>query len=163
MALELDAAGWFHQVWYSLAHLDLAPRNILVDEVAFLDPSRPSDLSRPIINGVLDWDGAVLAPCFLSCYPPVWVWGWRDDEDEDERTANDDPRTAQGRQLKMEFEEAAGVDYVRFAYGPHYRLVRFGIDGIRSNEDYREAEAMLREWGGERGKGGGSMLHNSGN
>ena len=148
MAHELDAGGWFSQVWYSLAHLDLAPRNILINEAASLENALCA--RRPIITAVLDWDSAVLAPCFLSCYPPLWLWGWRDDEDEDERTANDDPGTPQGRQLKMQFEEAAGTNYVRFAYGAPYRLarrlVRFAIDGLRSNEDYKEATAMLREW-----------------
>ena len=50
----------------------------------------------------------------------------------------------------MQFEEAAGTDYVRFAYRAPYRLarrlVRFAIDGLHSNEDYKEATAMLREW-----------------
>lgn len=31
----------------------------------------------------LQWDSAVLAPRFLSCYPPLWFWGWRGDGDED--------------------------------------------------------------------------------
>jgi len=155
MAHELDADGWFCQVWYSLAHLDLAPRNIHVDEAAFLDPL------CIMITGILDWDGAVLAPCFLSCYPPLWIWDWRDDEDEDERAANDDPGTAQGRQLKMQFEEAARADYVRLAYGAPYRLarrlVRFAIEGVRSNEDYKEARAMLREWAQVRAPGAVSL------
>jgi hypothetical protein len=150
MAHELDAGGYFSQVWYSLAHLDLAPRNILVDDQVAARLETLAQHTRPIITAILDWDGAVLAPCFLSCYPPVWLWGWRDDEDEDERTANEDPGTAQGRQLKMQFEEAAGTDYVRFAYGAPYRLarrlVRFALDGVRSNEDYKEAKAMLSEW-----------------
>jgi len=87
MTHELDAGGYFSQVWYSLAHLDLAPRNILIDVDTDTDTAR----STNIITAILDWDSAMLAPCFLSCYPPVWLWGWRDDEDEDERAANDDP------------------------------------------------------------------------
>ena len=50
----------------------------------------------------------------------------------------------------MQFEESAGADYVRFAYGAPYRLarrlVRFAVDGVRSNEDYKEAKAMVGEW-----------------
>lgn len=144
MTRDLHAGGWFDGLWYSLAHLDLAPRNILVDTTATSGPS------HQIIKGVLDWDSAVVTPCFMSCYPPLWIWAWREDEAEDERTANDDPGTPQGRELKTQFEEAAGRDYVRFAYGAPYRLarrlVRFAIDGIRSNEDYKEAKAMLQEW-----------------
>lgn len=144
MTRDLDAGGWFRGLQYSLAHLDLAPRNILVDTTCLSDPS------RNLITGILDWDSALLAPRFMSYYPPLWIWAWQDDEDENERTANDDPGTAQGRELKAEFEVAAGSDYVRLAYGAPYRLARrlvlFAIHGIRSNEDYKEAKAMLQEW-----------------
>lgn len=146
MASELEADGWFADTHYSLAHLDLAPRNILVNPTL--------DVQTPIISAVLDCDNAVLAPMFMSCAPPMWIWAWNDDEDEDERTANDKPPTQEGVQLKLAFEEAAGPDYVRFAYQPAYRLarrlLRFAIDGMRSNEDFEEAEAMLQEWIGIR-------------
>ncbi|RYP00554.1 hypothetical protein DL763_000751 [Monosporascus cannonballus] len=140
MATELDAGGWLVGVPYTLAHLDLAPRNILVD-------CRPE---QPIITGVLDWDSAVLAPMFMCCAPPAWIWAWKDDEDEDERTANDELPTLEARQLKQLFEDAAGQDYLKFAYEPAYRLarrlVRFAIEGVRSNEDFEEAKTMLQEW-----------------
>ncbi|KAM0430434.1 hypothetical protein ACHAPT_005780 [Fusarium lateritium] len=144
MTSELNAGGWLADGHYSITHLDLAPRNILVNPTA--------DPRLPIISGVLDWDSAVLGPRFMSCAPPLWLWAWQDDEDEDERTANDVPPTPEGRQLKTSFEEAAGQDYVRFAYEPAYRLgrrlVRFATDGLRSNEDFKESEAMLEEWNG---------------
>jgi len=142
MVSELDAEGWLVNSHYSIAHLDLAPHNILVNPMA--------DTQLPIVSGILDWDSAVLAPMFMSCAPPLWLWAWLDDEDEDERTANDDPPTPEGRQLKKLFEEAAGHDYTKLAYEPAYRLarrlVRFAIEGVGSNEDFREAEAMLQEW-----------------
>ncbi|KAI1646764.1 kinase-like domain-containing protein [Daldinia loculata] len=143
MVWELEDGGWFNNVDYCLAHLDLAPRNILINPT--------SDLKQPIISAVLDWDSAVFGPKFMACAPPLWVWNWLDDEDEDERTANDVPPTAEGRQLKRAFEIAAGKDYRRFAYHPAYRLarrlVRFAIeDGVQSNEDWRDAEEMLEEW-----------------
>ncbi|KAH8736182.1 phosphotransferase enzyme family-domain-containing protein [Ilyonectria robusta] len=142
MASELEADGWFADTHYSLAHLDLAPRNILINPTL--------DVQTPVISAVLDCDNAVLAPMFMSCAPPMWIWAWNDDEDEDERTANDEPPTQEGVQLKLTFEEAAGPDYLRFAYKPAYRLarrlLRFAIDGMRSNEDFEEAEAMLQEW-----------------
>ena len=142
MASELDADGWFKDVPFSLCHLDLAPRNILVGAAA--------DGLGTTITAVLDWDSAILAPSFMSCAPPLWVWAWLDDDDEDERTANNTPATEQGKALKTAFEEAAGPEYVRYAYSPAYRLsrrlVRFAVDGIRSNEHFREAESMLQEW-----------------
>ncbi|KAI0415080.1 hypothetical protein F5X98DRAFT_389428 [Xylaria grammica] len=142
MASELDEDGWFVNHHYSLTHLDFAPRNILVNPT--------SDARLPIISGIVDWDSAILAPMFMSCKPPLWLWGWKHDEDEDERTANDEPPTAESREIKKLFEDAAGPDYLRFAYQPAYRLARqlvsFIINGIRSNEDVRESDAMLKEW-----------------
>lgn len=144
MVAEMDAAGYFKELdgHFTLSHLDLEPRNILVDLES------PPD--RQFISGILDWDGAVLAPAFMSCAPPMWIWDWQEDEHEDERLANEEPATPEQKELKTVFETAAGPQYVRCAYHPAYRLARrlvhFAIDGIRSNEDVKEAEAMLGEW-----------------
>ncbi|KAK7710340.1 hypothetical protein SLS64_005925 [Diaporthe eres] len=144
MVSAMDAAGFFKELdgHFTLSHLDLEPRNILVD------PESPPD--RRIISGILDWDSAVLAPAFMSCAPPMWIWAWQEDENEDERLANEEPATPEQKELKTLFETAAGPQYIRCAYHPAYRLgrrlVRFAIDGIRSNEDVKEGEAMVREW-----------------
>lgn len=144
MASELDADGWFKHCdgYITLAHLDLEPRNIMVDPTCGPD--------RPIISGILDWDSAVLAPMFMSCTPPMWIWGWLEGEDEDERKAGEEPVDPEQKELKLIFEEAAGPFYLRFAYEPAYRLarrlVRLAVGGIHSNEDDREARAMLTEW-----------------
>lgn len=144
MVFEMDAAGYFKQLdgHFALSHLDLEPRNILVDQ--------DSPPGRPTISGILDWDSAVLAPVFMSCTPPMWIWSWQEDEDEDERMANEVPSTNEQKVLKKEFEAAAGPLYIQCAYNPVYRLarrlVRFAIDGIRSTRDEQEAEAMLEEW-----------------
>jgi Ser/Thr protein kinase RdoA (MazF antagonist) len=76
MSAELDTNGWLGKHQNSLCHLDLAPRNILVDHAS------NAALSR--ISGILDWDSAVFGPSFMSCAPPLWIWAWNDDE-EDER------------------------------------------------------------------------------
>lgn len=142
MAKELHEDGWFASNDISLCHLDFEPRNILVDATR--------DASQPIVSGILDWDSAVLAPSFMSCAPPLWIWTWVNDGDEDERTANDVPPTEEGRSLKKAFEEAAGPEFVRYAYPSAYRLarrlVRFAIDGVFSNEQVTEAEEMFKEW-----------------
>jgi serine/threonine protein kinase/aminoglycoside phosphotransferase (APT) family kinase protein len=142
MALEMDAEGWFAKTAFTLCHLDLAPRNILVDHTR--------NGLHAQITGILDWDSAALAPSFMTCAPPLWIWAWNDDEDEDERTANDTPPTDEGKALKQAFEDAAGAEYVQYAYPPAYRLarrlVRFAISGIQTSEDLKEAESMLREW-----------------
>jgi len=111
-----------------------------------VDPQNTLDC----VSGILDWDSAIFAPSFLAYKPPSWIWDWQDDEDEDELSANDDPKTAEARELKLIFEEAAGPVYARFAYVSVYRLarrlVRFALFGIRSSEDCREADEMLHEW-----------------
>ncbi|KAF3009714.1 hypothetical protein E8E13_008944 [Curvularia kusanoi] len=141
MTNGLHQDGWFASNDISVCHLDLEPRNILIDTTG--------TNVQPLISGVLDWDSAVLAPSFMSCAPPFWIWAW-DDEEEDERTANDVPPTEEGRELKNLFEEAAGADFVRYAYPSAYRLarrlVRFAIDGMNSNEHIKEANTMLEEW-----------------
>ncbi|KAI2784006.1 kinase-like domain-containing protein [Daldinia loculata] len=142
MTSDLAEEGWFEDCQISLAHLDMEPRNILVNPT--------SDTELPIISAVLDWDSAIFAPQFMCCTPPLWLWAWSDYEEEDERTANDMPPTREGRQLKQLFEQAAGPRYIRLAYLPVYRfarqLVRFAVQGLLSNEDYNEAREMLREW-----------------
>ncbi|KAI0845750.1 hypothetical protein F5Y00DRAFT_162459 [Daldinia vernicosa] len=142
MTSGLAKDGWFEDCHISLAHLDMEPRNILVNPT--------SDTELPIISAILDWDSAIFAPQFMCCTPPLWLWAWSDYEEQDERTVNDIPPTPEGRQLKQLFEEAAGKEYIRFACQPIYRfarqLVRFAVQGLLSNEDYNEARNMLREW-----------------
>ncbi|KAK3323755.1 kinase-like domain-containing protein [Cercophora scortea] len=151
MASDLEAEGWLVNDRYTIAHWDLAPRNILVN------PS--GDQQAPLITGILDWDCAILGPMFMTCEPPLWIWAWSDDdEDEDERIANDDPATPEARELKKVFENTAGPDYLRYAYQPAYRLarhlVRFAIEGVHSSQGLQGAEAMLDEWAEIRKEGG---------
>jgi hypothetical protein len=141
VAREMCALGLLDQNYYCLCHLDLEPRNILV---------HASSAQRHVISGILDWDSAVFGPLFMSCSPPMWLWAWNEEEDEDERFANDIPATPEQCQLKQLFEDAAGETYARFAYAAQYRLgrrlARFAIDGLRSNEDFVDADLFLQEW-----------------
>ncbi|KAL5323622.1 hypothetical protein ACEPPN_008161 [Leptodophora sp. 'Broadleaf-Isolate-01'] len=141
VAREMSALGLLDQNNYCLCHLDLEPRNILVQAL--------SSAQAHVISGILDWDSAIFGPLFMSCSPPMWLWAWIEGEDEDERFANDIPATLEQRQLKNLFEDAAGETYARFAYAAQYRLgrrlVRFAIDGLRSNEDFVNADLYLQE------------------
>ncbi|KAI2465959.1 hypothetical protein F4781DRAFT_407341 [Annulohypoxylon bovei var. microspora] len=139
MASELGAGGWLTDIPNCIAHLDLAPRNILINPNA----------QGHIISSILDWDSAVSAPSFMACSPPFWLWAW-EDYHEDEWIVKDTPSTPQGHKLKRLFEKAAGEKYMQFASKPKYRLARqlvqFAIDGVQSNEAFKEAKAMLQEW-----------------
>ncbi|KAL9617771.1 MAG: hypothetical protein Q9160_007484 [Pyrenula sp. 1 TL-2023] len=131
---------------YCLCHLDLAPRNILIDENA---------LESPIITGVLDLDIAVFGPSFLACGPPTWLWAWDDGGTststgaEDERLLNDPLPTEEQRQIKQVFDDAAGTYYCQLAYTAEFRLARklchFAMTRIDSTWVTREAGALLKE------------------
>lgn len=140
MTLELDSQGLLSDRRYSLSHLDLAPRKILVNPTA--------GLNSPIISAILDWYSAVFAPISMTCSPPMWIYTWNEDEDEGERMANDIPPFKGGRELKPIFDEVDGEEYIKLAYELAYRLARrlisFAMEGIRYNEDFKDAEATLR-------------------
>ncbi|KAI1460847.1 hypothetical protein F4805DRAFT_415751 [Annulohypoxylon moriforme] len=142
MASEMEVEGWFSDCYISLAHLNLVPRNILINPT--------SDRRRPIISAILDWDSSVFVPQFMCCQPPAWLWAWHNADYQDESRANATPPSPEAGELKQLFEEAAGPEYARFAHVPAYRLarrlVRFAVEDIRSNEDYKEAEQLVEEW-----------------
>ncbi|KAI6092727.1 hypothetical protein F4821DRAFT_223127 [Hypoxylon rubiginosum] len=121
MASELSERGWFEDCRMSLEHFDITPRNIIVHP----EPST----GNPVISGIIDWDQAVFAPHFVCCKPPAWLWTWLAGSDHDgfhahEQLAPGEPPTPEGRKLKRIFDESAGLEYVRFAYTPAYRLAR---------------------------------------
>ncbi|CAO1596411.1 hypothetical protein XANCAGTX0491_000260 [Xanthoria calcicola] len=149
VAKEMDAAGLFNDVCFSLCHLDLAPRNVMADI--------KSDNSIQI-SGVLDWDSAVFGPAFLACEPPSWIWAWSDYEDEDEDRgedyneihANDTPATPEDQELKRKFEEVVGKDMMKFFYEPQYRLARtlfnIALIGLRHNDAFEKTDRLIQEW-----------------
>lgn len=57
------------------------------------------------------------------------------------------PSSPGDQELKRLFDEAAGADHVRFPYGHVYslvrRLMRFVVQGMRTSEHLKEAEALL--------------------
>ncbi|KAJ5730045.1 uncharacterized protein N7483_004553 [Penicillium malachiteum] len=140
MASEMNDLGVLDESSYCLCHLDLQPRNILAGS------SKPTESLA--LTGVLDWDSAVFAPLIMSCDPPMWLWV--NDSIEDKRVAGDEPSTAELRELKQLFEQAAGPIYSRFSYDDRYRLarqlIRFIIEGINTNEAYRAFFLLQSEW-----------------
>ncbi|KAL8752081.1 MAG: hypothetical protein Q9184_005856, partial [Pyrenodesmia sp. 2 TL-2023] len=141
IAREMNASGLFEDQPFYLTHLDLEPRNVLVETKTDAEAS---------ISGVLDWDSAVFAPIFASCRAPSWIWLWTDHEEEDEAKANEVPEDLELRELKQIFEETMGTAYVKYAYQPEYRMARFlfnvAKDGLRSSWIIHEAETIFKEW-----------------
>ncbi|KAL8667766.1 MAG: hypothetical protein Q9168_007188 [Polycauliona sp. 1 TL-2023] len=141
-AKDMDAAGFFKDTFYTLCHLDLYPRNVMVHV--------QSD-GAANISGVLDWDSAVFAPDFAVCAPPSWIWAWKDDEeDADDDEAEIIPSNPEDQQLKQDFEEVVGKELHELFYAPQYRLGRrlfdLAITGMTSNESYDSYLKLMKDW-----------------
>jgi hypothetical protein len=139
----LNNEGLFQDNEYYLTHMDFEPRNIM------LSTSSPDKAS---LSGILDWDGSVFAPVFLSCRAPSWLWDFEgeDDEELDEAVAHKDPEDGGLLAIKRAFENAAGEVWCTYAYKTEYRIardiVRLAINGFSSNDDYDVAARIVREW-----------------
>jgi hypothetical protein len=139
----LNKEGLFEDDEYYLTHMDFEPRNILL--------STPSP-NKALLSGILDWDGSVFAPVFLSCRPPSWLWDFEgeDDEELDETVAHEDPEDDGLWAIKRAFEKAVGEVWCTYAYKTEYRLardiVRLAIKGFGSNDDYDVAARVVKEW-----------------
>ena len=141
VAEQMNDVGLFKDIPNCLCHLDLMPRNMMVDTCG--DGSAT-------VSGVLDWDSAIFAPIFVACSPPSWIWNWAEDEEEDPARANDTPETLEMQDLKRIFEETVGPQFLIYSYNPEYQLARrlfdLALHGIGSNEAIDEAETLLKEW-----------------
>ncbi|KAL8756778.1 MAG: hypothetical protein Q9199_002702 [Rusavskia elegans] len=141
IAKDMDAAGLFKDTSFTLCHLDLYPRNVMVDV--------QSD-GAANITGVLDWDSAVFAPDFVVCAPPSWIWAWKEDDDEPLDEAEITPANREDQELKRDFEEVVGNELRDFFYAPQYRMARklfdIAIEGIPNNVAFEEAHELMKEW-----------------
>lgn len=146
LAKAMDELNCLPNEAMTMCHLDLCPRNILIQI-----PTE-NDSTPPRISGVLDWDDAIIAPSYMSCIPPSWLWQWSDDdEEEDESTAGDTPEDPEMRDIKQVFDNAVDSQFTRLCYPAQYRmarkLTRFAILGLHTMEDLRESDALVAEWG----------------
>ncbi|KAK4674870.1 hypothetical protein QC763_124487 [Podospora pseudopauciseta] len=133
----------------TFCHWGLFPRNIMIS----VNPST----YEPKIEGILDWDSALFAPAFMICEPPAYLWNSKLREEAADEEYKDwhidltfGPITEEDKKVKRVFEEAAGEEYVRFAYDPVYplarRLFQFGMTGIHGNVADAEFNKLLEYW-----------------
>lgn len=147
---EMNDLGLFEPDLNCLCHLDLHPRNIMVEYNA-------EDSIR--VTGVLDWDEAVVAPKFVNCQPPGWLWGYDKDTHTENSLlpwpyelegANNTPSTLEQRELKRIFDDHAGPEYQRLAYDESSRLMRglyrVATLGLTANWYNTAAERIVKEW-----------------
>lgn len=150
VAREMNDMGLFKPDSFCLCHLDLQPRNIMVDF---------QSNSSVQITGILDWDDAIVAPKFVNCQPPGWIWGF-DKETHTENSmdpfpyelegANNTPPTPEQQELKRIFDKQAGDEYQRLAYDHSSRLVkglfRIAREGLNASWFLDAAERIVTEW-----------------
>ena len=149
-AREMDALGLFKPDLHCLCHLDLYPRNIMVE-------TGPGDSIR--VTGILDWDDAVVAPKVVNCQPPGWLWGYNVNSHTENgilpwpyesEGANKLPSTPEQQELKAIFDKHAGPEYPRLAYDESSRLIRglFRIAtlGLKASWYNTAAERIVNEW-----------------
>ena len=150
VAREMDALGFFKPDRHCLCHLDLHPRNIMVE----------TDSEKSIrVTGILDWDDAVIAPKVVNCQPPGWLWGYDKDTHTENSLlpwpyelegANSSPSTSEQRELKAIFDGHSGAEYPRLAYDESSRLIRglfrIAIDGFTASWYNTAAERIVKEW-----------------
>ncbi|KAL9070546.1 MAG: hypothetical protein Q9161_004843 [Pseudevernia consocians] len=148
---EMEELQLFKPNLNCLCHVDLHPRNIMVE----IQPDNSLEMT-----GILDWDEAIFAPKFVNCEPPGWLWGYNVDDHVDEDGslpwpyevvgANDLPSTQEQQELKRVFEECTGSEYPCLAYDEHSRLsrglFRIATLGLGASHHWKAAERILREW-----------------
>ena len=144
VASAMDRLGIFGDSRNVFTHMDLAPRNIMV-EVG------PDDFIK--ITGILDWDSAIFAPEFVSCRPPWWLWQdekFPEDAMENEENAGAEPDDPELVEVKSIFEEIVGDEYVGFAYQPQFllarRLFKIALHGNYSGESMTEIDEIIKDW-----------------
>lgn len=147
---EMDDLGLFKPNMNCLCHLDLYPRNIMVE-------FHSEDSLR--VTGILDWDEAVVAPKFVKCQPPGWLWGYDKDTHTENSLlpwpyelegANNTPLILEQQELKVIFDSHAGPEYLRLAYDESSRLIRglyrVATLGLTANWHNTAAERIVKEW-----------------
>ena len=147
---DMNDLGFFQTNNHCLCHVDLHPRNIMVE----IQPN-----STVKLTGILDWDESVVAPKFMACEPPGWLWGFDSDSlphgdvpswPYEISGANDTPSTIEEQELKRVFEEQAGTEYLKLAYEEEHRLsrglFRIAVFGLTSSENYNAAERIISDW-----------------
>jgi hypothetical protein len=128
---------------FHFCHLDLYPRNMLVEVV---------DSATLKLTGVLDWDAefAHFCPAFVAYRAPFWLWLEEGDDEWDEMIATTTPKIPDLLRLKNLWEELAGEKWMRYAYTQEYMIARRLFarlrDGICTAKDAEEAKALVEEW-----------------
>lgn len=147
VARRMAKLGWFDNRSVTLYHLDLEPRNIMV-QVGNDDDSIE-------ITGILDWDSALFLPQFMGCCPPGWLWMPREDNEDDddpdkcEDMAPETPSDPCLRERKAILEGIVGKRYRALSYPIPRRLMRklclYAISGLHSSWVVQAADDFATE------------------
>ncbi|KAK4158982.1 hypothetical protein QBC43DRAFT_305041 [Cladorrhinum sp. PSN259] len=128
IASELQNGGWFDGVEFALAHMDLFPRNMLINA------DGKGNVNDPAITATVDWDDALFVPAFVGCSPPSFLWSQPGVSD------------LGADEIKQSFDEAAGVLYTQYAYKLAYKMARrvflLALKGI----DQKNYDWLVERW-----------------
>jgi hypothetical protein len=100
---------------FFIHHPDFQSRNLL-----FTTPTS----STVRLSGIIDWDGALFAPKFMSTRSSFLLWteeGADEDEDGDALIEPSEPKL---RAYKRAFEYVVGQDFCKDAYCQQYIFLR---------------------------------------
>ncbi|KAF1829105.1 hypothetical protein BDW02DRAFT_583970 [Decorospora gaudefroyi] len=128
---------------FYFCHLDLYPRNLLVDVI---------DTATLKLTGVLDWDAdfAHFCPKFVAFRAPFWLWLDKDADESDERLATVEPADPDLLRLKRLWEECAGAEWMRYAFAPEYVIARRMFvrlrDGMGRVGNWEDVVSIVRDW-----------------
>ncbi|KAF2109366.1 hypothetical protein BDV96DRAFT_651803 [Lophiotrema nucula] len=114
---------------FHLVHLDIAFRNLMATITSDTEVQ---------ITGIIDWDETEFAPKFVSHKAPIFLWAkshW------DEEQALEDPEDLEDGENKKIFEQMAGPEYLKYAYGLEYIVARVIWQVLR----YGMGERITRE------------------
>jgi aminoglycoside phosphotransferase (APT) family kinase protein len=144
MASTMHVQGLLpHSAQYHFTHLDLHPRNILVTV---------EGSTKISMTGVLDWDSALFTPAYMAFRAPYWMWADENACDDDETQALREPPENEIEEcdLKRMFEEMAGQEWLKYAYGEEYVLLRrmfpFIRDGVDASHIIGQCQQIVKDW-----------------
>ncbi|KAJ6256159.1 hypothetical protein Dda_8994 [Drechslerella dactyloides] len=161
----MNARGYFDDIGdlnIALHHPDFYPRNIIIGASC----RRPDNLDFEV-EGVLDWDGALILPECLRATPCAWLWEWDGPQvtavpDWDEWYGDSDilPNgrfdyrlNPDERKIKEKFDSTVGEQRVKLMYQLEYiwirRLWKFAYGGVelKSADDMKKFEKFIEHWG----------------
>lgn len=126
---------------FHVTHNDFLHRHITAEVV---------DEAHIKVTGVRSWTDVAFCPKFVSCRAPFFLW---DDEEDpelneyNEHMALHAPEDKEMKTLKKIFEQTAGPEFLKYAYGEEYviahELFSTIYHGLKGTRDWDIGERLI--------------------